>query len=134
MTPAARILVVDDDRAIRSTEAEILRSVGYSVTEAEDGEEALAELGEHEVEAIVMDVRMPRLDGISTVEHITPSPPPPGVLLVTAYDLDNETRTRLEPRVHTVLRKPVPPLMLIKAVEQAVDAARAPGSEPSGSA
>jgi CheY-like chemotaxis protein len=128
MTPEDRVLVVDDDNGIRSTAAEILRSAGYTVTEAQDGEECLAVLSVQNIEVVVMDVRMPRLDGISAVERITPAPPPPAVVLVTAYDIDGETRRRLGPRVHRVLRKPVPPLALIKAVEEAVASSQSLGA------
>ncbi len=94
------------------------------MAEAEDGQEALDKLAIHEVDAVVLDVRMPRKDGISVLEDLDPEPPPPGVLLVTAYDIDRETRSRLGTRVHRILRKPVPPLVLIEAVSEAVDVAR----------
>jgi len=128
MTTTARLLVVDDDNALRSSTAEILRSFGYAVSEAQDGIEALDKLHGERIQALVMDVRMPRLDGISTITQMIPEPPPPGVLLVTAYELDPKTRSELGSRVCRVLRKPVSPLTLIKAVEDAVEIA---GSSPS---
>ena len=116
----ARVLVADDDEAIRLSVAEILRSRGYSVSEAQDGQEALDKVGREGVEVILLDVKMPLLDGISVVDRINPRPPPPGVLLVTAYDIDEETHARLGTRVCKILRKPVPPVTLLQAVQQAV--------------
>jgi CheY-like chemotaxis protein len=124
LTTPTRVLVVDDDHALRSTTAEILRHLGYAVSEAQDGTEALDKLRGEEIEALVMDVRMPRLDGTSAIAQINPEPPPPGVLLVTAYTLEPETRAELGSRVCKVLRKPVPPVTLIAAVEEAVEVAR----------
>jgi len=119
-----RVLVADDDAGIRQSTVEILRGMGYSVSAAQDGEEALTELAVGDIEAIVLDVRMPRRDGISVIEEMDPPPPPPGVLLVSAYDIERETRSQLGRRVYRVLRKPVSPPVLIAAVEEAVELAR----------
>lgn len=131
MMAAGRVLVADDDGAIRSSVSEILRRSGFAVSQAEDGDEALGKLASEEVDAAVIDVRMPGRDGISVVEQMIPGPPPPGVVLVTAYDVDGETRIRLGSRVRNILRKPIPPATLIAAVRDAVDAARQARSDPS---
>jgi two-component system response regulator MprA len=124
MTEQARVLVVDDDQGVRVSVARILSNCGYDVAEAEDGQQALDQLAATEVDAVVLDVKMPRKDGIAVLEELLPEPPPPGVLLVSAYDIDRETRSRLGTRVHKILRKPVPPPTLIEAVSAAVDVAR----------
>ncbi|MHB8439510.1 MAG: response regulator, partial [Acidimicrobiales bacterium] len=53
------VLVVDDHEAIRTSVAELLRSAGYEVMEAENGARALELLGEHTFGAMVLDLRMP---------------------------------------------------------------------------
>src|SRR5713226_1536487 len=116
MTPDGRVLVADDDVGIRESTVGILRRLGYAVYQAEDGQEALDILAAGEVDAVVLDVKMPRCDGISVVEQMFPEPPPPSVLLVSAYDIDPRTRSQLGRRVHKMLRKPVPPRRLIEAV------------------
>ncbi len=123
------MLVADDDLAVRQSTVRILKTLGYVVSEARDGEEVMAKLLDSEVDAVVLDVKMPRRDGISVIEGLDPSPPPPVVLLVSAYDIERQTRARLGTRVHRVLRKPVPPPILIEAVEEAVDLARAARAE-----
>lgn len=121
----ARVLIADDDRGIRISVAEILSRGGYTVSEASDGQEALDKLASDEVDAVVLDVKMPRKDGIAVLDDMFPNPPPPGVLLISAYDIDRETRVRLGRKVHKVMRKPVRPLDLLEAVSEAVEIARA---------
>jgi CheY-like chemotaxis protein len=57
------ILVVDDDRAIRQTLADILETEGYSVVQAANGAEALIQIGESLPRLILLDMRMPVMDG-----------------------------------------------------------------------
>lgn len=120
------VLVADDNAGVRESVCEILRSAGYEVTEADDGDAALERYHEHPSEVVVLDVRMPRLDGISVVENMVPTPPPPAIVLVSAYDLDHEARARLGPRIFRFLRKPVSPPDLLNAVSEAAAAASPP--------
>ncbi|MGH9028749.1 MAG: response regulator [Acidimicrobiales bacterium] len=121
MTP--RVLVADDDQALRSTVGEMLRGAGYDVAEASDGQVALDELARQDAEVLVLDVRMPRKDGISVLNELDPAPPPPQVVLVSAYDIDRDVRARLAPRIFRVLRKPVVPRTLLDAVSDAARSA-----------
>ena len=122
----ASVLVADDNTGVRESVCEILRSAGYHVTEADDGDVALESYNDHPSEVVVLDVRMPRLDGISVVENMVPEPPPPAIVLVSAYDLDREARERLGTRIFRFLRKPVSPLDLLNAVSEAAGAAGSP--------
>ena len=63
---AMTILVVDDDRAVRESLARSLQYSGYGVETTEDGVEALAWLSGNHPDAVIMDVMMPRLDGLET--------------------------------------------------------------------
>ena len=63
----AKILIVDDDRSIRSTLREIMEFEGYSITEAKDGEEALSILGKEQFAVVLCDIKMPKLDGIAVL-------------------------------------------------------------------
>jgi len=59
---------------------------------------------------------MPKRNGISVVENLRPETPPPGIVMVSAYDVDSDLRQRLDQRVCKYLKKPVPPKDLIDAV------------------
>jgi two-component system, NtrC family, nitrogen regulation response regulator NtrX len=64
----AEILIIDDERAIRSTLSEILGFEGYKITEASDGEEGLKKFGEKTYDVVLCDIKMPKLDGIEFLE------------------------------------------------------------------
>ncbi len=65
-----RILVVDDDRAVRDSLRRSLEFNGYSVDLASDGAEALARVPQINPDAIIMDVMMPRLDGLEATRAL----------------------------------------------------------------
>ncbi len=113
------VLVADDDDNLRATAAEILSVTGYEVLEARDGAEALHILEERRVDVLLLDVRMPNRDGYSVLDVL--GPPPPVVVLESAYEFTNEDRERVGSKVFKYLRKPVPPRSLIKAVSEATD-------------
>lgn len=122
------VLVVDDDEAIRSTAAEILRGSGYSVAVASDGDVALRFLGQQSVGVVLLDLRMPRVDGLAVLEALTA---PQLVVLVSAHSLDEVTRARVEGKVVTYLEKPVPPERLLQTVAWTLG--RSEGSPPRNS-
>jgi two-component system nitrogen regulation response regulator NtrX len=64
----ARILIVDDEESIRETLKEILDYEGYEIEEAKDGEEALAKIKKFNYDAVLADIKMPKLDGIELLE------------------------------------------------------------------
>jgi two-component system, NtrC family, response regulator HydG len=112
------VLVADDNDGVRQTTALILRVAGYDVDEAGDGEEALRKIAANAYDVAILDVRMPKRDGIWVVEHLEATSAPK-VVLDSAYDVGGADRARLGPRVFRYLRKPVPPAQLLEAVEAA---------------
>ena len=81
------ILVVDDDQAVRDSLARSLQyGSGYEVTTAEDGLEALAKLSSLRPDAVVIDVMMPRLDGLETTRMLRQSGNDVPILILTARD------------------------------------------------
>jgi len=113
----ARVLVVDDEVGMRETVAEILTGVGYTVTTAANGEDALAQLRAGTFSVVLMDVRMPGRDGISVLREI--GGPPPPVLLMTAYAGEEQLQAAVEAGSFAVLHKPVPARRLLDLVAQA---------------
>jgi len=85
MKPALRleVLVVDDDPAIRDSLRRVLEHAGHTVTEAESGERALAILDGQRVDAVLLDIAMPGINGLEALVRIREMAPDTGVIVVT---------------------------------------------------
>jgi DNA-binding response OmpR family regulator len=113
-TRSADVLVVDDEEDVRQSICEILRASGFSVVEAEDGAAALGLLRENRYGMVLLDIRMPKLDGVSLIEALGELPP---VVVHSAFTLSGEERERLGMKVVEYLHKPVSPQHLLGAVQ-----------------
>jgi CheY-like chemotaxis protein len=104
--PQSRVLVVDDEPAIRALIAKIVQRAGFVVDTARDGAEAIEKLGGGDYSVLVIDLMMPNIDGYDVIDHIrTLSMPHPAIIVITAGD--TASIRRLDPgMVHSVLRKP----------------------------
>jgi CheY-like chemotaxis protein len=114
------VLLVDDEPGMLETVGEILRSAGYSVTAVGDGDSALAEIRTGGYDVVLMDVRMPGRDGVSVL--VESGAPPPPVILMTAYALEERLREARAARVHAVLQKPFAADYMLGVVAEAVAA------------
>jgi two-component system, OmpR family, response regulator MprA len=84
MAEPARILVVDDEPAVQSALARALKMESYDVAQATDGEEALARLGAAPYEAVILDIGMPRIDGLEVCRRLREGGDRTPVLMLTA--------------------------------------------------
>ncbi len=84
-TPRLRILVVDDQSSVRELLRAVLESDGHEVDDAADGESALEALRSGFHDLVVMDIRMPGLDGVETLSRMKDLSPATGVVMMTAY-------------------------------------------------
>lgn len=82
--PPRSILVVDDDESIRDMVASVLRSAGYSVRAAADGESALAALEAEPPALILLDMRMPRVDGREFARRVRERGAAPPIVVMSA--------------------------------------------------
>jgi len=80
---AARILVVDDEAAIRLTMDMLLRRHGYTVTTAASGEEALALIAQQPFDLLLLDLKMPGLSGLEVAERAQKMQPATAILILT---------------------------------------------------
>ena len=112
----AFVLVVDDERDVRDSIASVLQASGFAVASAVDGTEAYRVLEELFVDVMVLDIRMPKLDGPSLIESLAD---PPAAVIVSANTIDAHTRARLDGKVSAYLQKPFDPRDLVAAVERA---------------
>lgn len=114
------VLVVDDQILIRAGLAALLRAApGVEVVgEASDGEEAIRLAATARPEVILMDIRMPGTDGIAATERILAAAedPPPRVLVLTTFDLDEYVYSALRVGACGFLLKETPPERLLAAI------------------
>ena len=85
-----RVLVVDDQELVRSGFCVILDAAdGITVVgEAANGEAAVSQVAAHEPDVVLMDIRMPGMDGLEATRLLTGSAPAPKVVMLTTFDLD----------------------------------------------
>lgn len=102
-----RVLVADDDQAIRQLVCTIVKREGLEVDCAADGAEAIEMLREHDYAVLLIDLMMPRVDGFGVIDYVKnhPSRQKPVVLVITAYA--DQKFKEVDPNVVTgVVRKP----------------------------
>jgi DNA-binding response OmpR family regulator len=101
-----RILVVDDEPAIRALVARIAQRAGFEVDVARDGAEAIAKLDSGRFEVMILDLMMPIVDGYGVIEHVRATGGQhPAIILISAADSAAFRRVDGE-IVHSVIRKP----------------------------
>ena len=122
MSDALRILIVDDEalarrrlRDVLSDHAEILPHI--VVGEAANGKEVLQQLHETQAQVLLLDIRMPVMDGIETAEHLLTLEQAPAVIFTTAYD--DYAIKAFEVNAIDYLLKPIRPDRLIAALQKA---------------
>jgi two-component system, response regulator, stage 0 sporulation protein F len=81
-----RILIIDDEQSVREVLVEYFAEQGYEVASAPDGKEALARLDEHRPDLVLLDIRMPGMDGVETLRRLREAAPAVAVIMVTANE------------------------------------------------
>ncbi len=120
---SARILLVDDEESLRITLAANLELEGHTVLEASSGEDALRVLGEHPVDVVLTDIRMPGLHGVELLRRIKQERPDLPVVLMTAFTAEELVDDALAGGAFTVLPKPFD---VAHALDTVLRAVRAP--------
>lgn len=113
-----RVMLVDDQVLLRTGFRMVLAAQPDMevVAEAGDGVEALQVLRATEVDVILMDVRMPKLDGVETTRRVCADPDAPKVLILTTFDLDEYAFSGLKAGASGFMLKDVPPGDLLAAI------------------
>ncbi|NYF99541.1 response regulator [Janibacter cremeus] len=117
MTPI-RVALVDDDAMVRTALSMILGGdPGICVVaQAPDGREGLRVIAEHSPDVVLMDIRMPRLDGLSATEELVRNGSASKVIVLTTFDADDDVMRALQRGADGFLLKDTPPDRLIEAV------------------
>jgi two-component system response regulator FlrC len=131
----ASVLVVDDDMAMRLAMARVLERAGYEVTRCHDGKDALEALEARSWDAMVTDVRMPRLDGRELLSRALALRPALAVVMVTAFGTVEDAVEAVRRGANDYLLKPFAPEALVGAVQRALGPAQpARPDDPAGTA
>jgi DNA-binding NarL/FixJ family response regulator len=125
------VLLVDDEALVRVGLRMILETAAdlTVVGEAEDGRSAIDAVDRYRPEVVLMDLRMPRVDGLAATSAIRARAHPPSVLVLTTFDSDDDVFRALEAGATGFLLKDTPPADLLRAVRLAAagDAMLSPG-------
>jgi len=114
-----RVMLVDDDPLVRSGLRMMLGGTETVevVAEADDGERVLAAVDRHRPDVVLMDIRMPGLDGVSAAALLAAQPSPPAVLMLTTFDADELVLRALRAGAAGFLLKDTPPAEIVRAIE-----------------
>jgi DNA-binding NarL/FixJ family response regulator len=114
-----RVLLVDDDPLVRSGLRIMLGGAAglEVVAEANDGREVLGAVDRHRPDVVLMDIRMPQVDGIAATRLLASQPDPPAVLVLTTFDADELVLRALQAGAAGFLLKDTPPAEIVRAIE-----------------
>jgi DNA-binding NarL/FixJ family response regulator len=112
------VLIADDDPLVRAGLTMLLRGAGdvRIVGEATDGEEALARAASLAPDVVLMDIRMPRMDGLAATERLRARDEAPEVVVLTTYDVDEYVLRALRAGASGFLLKDSPPEDIVRAI------------------
>jgi DNA-binding NarL/FixJ family response regulator len=118
-----RVLAVDDEPMVCAHLSTILGSAGdiEVVATAHDGADALRQVASVRPDVVLLDLRMPGMDGLTALQHITARPDPPVVIVLTTFDADEHVLRALSGGAAGFLVKSTPPEDLVGLVRVAAD-------------
>ncbi|MBI5942922.1 MAG: response regulator transcription factor [Chloroflexi bacterium] len=114
------ILVVDDEPVARQSLSDILKLEGFAVTSAANGQAAVEYVRTHPVDVMIVDLRMPGMDGLEVVQVLNQLSPDTEVILLTAFGSTETAIQALRLRIHDYLLKPSSPAQVISSVKKAL--------------
>jgi len=116
-----KILIVDDDRVHRIMLKVNLKEAGYKVIEADDGDQVLPVLAEHDVDLILMDLKMQRMTGIEAIKLLQKNGRPEPVVVITAFSSVESAVEAMKHGAMDYVTKPVDIESLKLTVAKALD-------------
>ena len=118
MSEQIRVLLVDDDALVRAGLSMLLAGAAdiTIVGEATDGSEVAQAVARHQPDVVLMDIRMPGMDGLEATERLRAQPGAPEVIVLTTFEADDYVMRALRAGAGGFLLKDTPPAEIIRAV------------------
>jgi DNA-binding NarL/FixJ family response regulator len=119
MSAPIRVLIVDDDALVRSGLTMMLGGADSVavIGEAQDGTEVLGAIDRHRPDVVLLDLRMPKLDGLGALALLRGQPHPPAVIVLTTFDTEEYVLQALRRGAAGFLVKDTPPAEIVRAIE-----------------
>ena len=115
------VLVVDDEPVARQSLSDILRLEGYNVNAVANGEQAVEHVRNHSVDLMVLDLKMPGMNGLDVVQVVNQISPDTEIILLTAFGSMESAVEALRQRVHDYLLKPASPNQILESVKRGLE-------------
>lgn len=125
------ILILEDQKTMREILAEYIKTAGYTVYEAEDGQQAIDILDKEDISLAVLDIMVPKINGIDVLKHIHATRPIPTIML-TALEDEQMQITAFNAMADDYVIKPASPIILIKRIEAILRRSKQQSSEHKG--
>jgi len=119
-----KILIVEDDLENRLAMVRVLEGAGYKTIETDNGEQALDRVLKQNVDIVISDLRLPRMDGVELLKQSKAASPDIEVILVTGYGTVEIAVEALKDGAYDFITKPVKKAYLLRSVERAADKQR----------
>lgn len=122
----ARILIAEDDTAVREFVSRALRHDGHEVMAVSDGQQALNMLEREEFDMVLADIVMPQMDGIALALKLSKDYPDLPILLMTGYAAERQRAHNLDALIHDVITKPFTLREICDATDEALVTRKTP--------
>lgn len=133
----AKILVVEDDELLREVYADTLTGEGYTIDTAQDGEEALTKMSQGGWDLVLMDIIIPKINGLDVAKKIKDAPPATpikSIVFLTNLDKGEEIKMALQLGNGYLIKSQITPGDLVKEVKVYLDKTKGAGGNPEGTA
>lgn len=112
------ILVVDDEPVARQSLSDILKLEGYTVFAVSNGQAAVEHIRTHTVDVMIVDLKMPGMDGLEVIQVVNQTSPETEIILLTAHGSIESAMQALRLRIHDYLLKPASPPQILASVKK----------------
>lgn len=117
----SKILIVDDEKGIRDLFAKVLEGEGCSVVVAKNGREGLKKLKDQDFQVVLMDLRMPKMNGANAIIEMKKIKPEIAFIIISGFPLGKALEKILENEIYAFIRKPFSLDKVIEKVKAALE-------------